>query len=95
VLPAFALLLVELGFEEFFFDGEIRARLLLGPAGEKVQARLVLMARVLLQRVAERDFGAAAGTGDHARVPGRLFTAGRINASCSQASAGDRDRLRR
>jgi hypothetical protein len=83
-LPAFAPLLGELAFEEFFFDGEIRARLLLRLAGENLQPRLVLVAKLLLERVAEWDFGAAAGAGDHGRVHGRLFTAGRINAPYSQ-----------
>ena len=93
-LPAPAALLGELAFEELLFDSEIRPRLLLGLAGENLQARLVLVAKLLLERLAERDLGAAAGTGDHGRVHGRLFTAGRINAPCSQA-CGDRDRLRR
>src|SRR5262249_5441706 len=77
-LLAPAPLLGELGFEELLFDGEIRARLLLGLAGENLEARLVLVAKLLLERFAERDFGAAAGAGDHGRVHGRLFTAGRI-----------------
>jgi hypothetical protein len=93
-LPAPAPLCGELAFEKLLFDGEIRARLLFALAGENLQARLVLVAKLFLERLAERDFGATAGAGNHGRVHGRLFTAGRINAPCSQACS-DRDRLRR
>jgi hypothetical protein len=85
-------LLSELALEEFFFDGEIRVQRLLHLAGENLQARLVLVTKLFLERLAERNLGAADGAGDHGGVHGRLFTAGRANARRSQA-CGDRDRL--
>jgi hypothetical protein len=37
------------------------------------------VAKLLLQRIAERDLGAAVGAGDHGRVHGRLLIAGRAS----------------
>jgi hypothetical protein len=45
-------LLGELRFEELLFQGEIGARLFFGPAGERGEARLVLVAKLLLHRLA-------------------------------------------
>ena len=70
---ALVVLLGELCFEELPFEGKILARLLFRLAGERREARLVLVSKLLLQRFAERDLGAAVRAGDHCRVHGRKF----------------------
>ena len=90
---ALAPLVGELIFEELLLHGETLAGPLFGLAGEGREARLVLMSKLLLQHLAERDLGAAVGAGDHCRVHGRLFSVGRADLPGAQACAGNRDRL--